>query len=202
MWAPGSGLHNLINKANRRCSVHLKGHRWRARAGGENRKGPLSHHPHLWRLVCLECIKPGLSGFPVKTGCLPLGCLIALCSLQDSNASCTNSSSDAFAASKNHVSRWKPNSCGAFSEIIMSSSWLVLFQFHTQECTYINSHLVNWKLYLWHCKHAEALSRLKESRFWFTQQFGLMIKNQDKTFTLQNAPLHPPHTQASLSWLV
>lgn len=45
--------------------------------------GPLSHHPHLWRLVCLECIKPGLSGFPVKTGCLPLGCLIALCSLQD-----------------------------------------------------------------------------------------------------------------------
>lgn len=69
----------------------------------------------------------------------------------------------------------------------MSSSWLVLFQFHTQECTYTNSHLVNWKLYLWHFKHAEALSGLKESRFWFTQQFGLMIINQDKTFTLQNA---------------
>lgn len=69
----------------------------------------------------------------------------------------------------------------------MWSSWVVLFQFHTQECTYINSHLVNWKLNLWHFKHAEALSGIKEPRFWFTQQFGLMIKNQDKTFTFQNA---------------
>lgn len=86
---------------------------------GESGKLPLSHHPHLWRLVCLECIKPGLSGFPVKTGCLPLGCLIALCLLQGSLAQYIGCSSDVFVTSKIHVNVWKPKNCGALSERIV-----------------------------------------------------------------------------------
>lgn len=171
------GLPNLIKRlSSPLLGPVLKGHRWRARV---NRKGPLSHHrPHVWRLVCLECIKPGLSGFPVKTGCLPLLCLITKCSLQGNRAQYTRLLQWRVCGSRNPCKqRESQRAVVLFSEIIVwnSLSWVVLFRFCTQECkgTHIKSHLVRessiWGI--WSMQKHSAGEKAGPC-FSFTPQFG------------------------------